>query len=168
MEKVTQKLEAGSVEVLARLQKAVRSIHGKRDPDLEQEAYVRTLEAFRKTTRVSHPDALMWKVVRNTVADHWRLRRRNRTDTVAELADDMVAERPVPEESLDRKRRVEALHAAILRLGCDIRGPVYLYYVEGYAIATIARLYEKSPSAIKMALHRGRRRLERMCRQKPV
>ena len=48
------------------------------------------------------------------------------------------------------KRRIEALHSAIFRLGCDIRGPVYLFYVEEYDIATIARLYGKSPSAVKM------------------
>ncbi len=53
MEKVTQKLEQGSPEVLEELGRAIRKIHGTRDPDLEQEVFLRTLKAFRKERRSS-------------------------------------------------------------------------------------------------------------------
>ena len=165
MEKVTQKFERGSSDVLTLLGKAVRTIHGRSDPDLEQEAFIRTLTAFRRTPDVVHPEALMWKIVKDTVADHWRAHQKNRADDVEDIAEHLVAERPNVEEALDRKRRVELLHSAISRLGCDIRGPVYLFYVEDYSISTIARVYGKTPSAIKMALHRGRHQIEQMCRR---
>lgn len=163
MEKVTQKLEQGSPEVLEELGRAIRKIHGTRDPDLEQEVFLRTLKAFRKERRVEHPRALIWKIATDTVADHWRLRARDRWDPLDELqhpaAQDTDAER-----DLDRKRRVEQLRNGILRLGCDIRGSVYLFYMEGYLVSSIARIYGKTPSAVKMALYRGRRQLVRMFR----
>ena len=162
MEKVTQKFEEGSAEVLAQLGRAVRVIHGVRDPDLEQEAFIRALEAFRRADRVEHPRALIWKIVRDTVADHWRTRLRNDWDDIDTIPERFIAQQTHLEEDLDRATQVELLRDAILRLGCDIRGPVYLFYMESYSIRKIARIYGKSSSAVKMALHRGRRQLERM------
>ncbi len=92
----------------------------------------------------------------------------NRTDNVESIAEDLISEQPQVEEAIDRKRRIGLFQSAIFRLGCDIRGPVYLFYVEGYSIRTISLLYGKTPSAIKMVLHRGTRQIERMCRQKTV
>lgn len=166
MKKVTKEFEEGSNFALALLGRAVRAIHGKHDRDLEQEAFLRILEAFRRETSVRHPEALMRKIVKDTVADHWRANHRNRTADVEGIAEHLVAQQPRAEEAIDRKRRIGLLHSAMFRLGCDIRGPVYLFYVEGYSVATISRLYGKTPSAIKMALHRGRHQIERMCRQK--
>ena len=161
MEKVTQKLEQGSPEILEELGRAIKKIHGTRDPDLEQEVFLRTLKAFRRGIRVEHPRALMWKIAKDTVADHWRVRARDRWDDLDELQQPPALETDI-EGDLDRRRRVERLRNAILRLGCDIRGSVYLFYVENYSVSSIAQIYRKSPSAVKMALHRGRRQLERM------
>ncbi len=162
MEKVTEKLERGDQEILDQIERAVRSVHGQRDPDLEQEAYLRTLKAFRRARSVQHPKALIWKIVGDTVADHWRCRRRERWEEVERTPERFLAEDPMIEADLDRARRREQIERAILRLGCDTRGPFYLFYLEGYSIRTLARIYEKSPSAIKMALHRGRRNLAHM------
>ena len=161
MEKVTQKLEQGSPEVLEELHRAIRKIHGTRDPDLEQEVFLRTLKAFRKGNRVEYPRALIWKIAKDTVADHWRLRARDCWEELDEVQQAPATDTDI-EGDLDRRRRVEQLRDAILELGCDIRGSVYLFYMEGYSVSSIAQIYRKSPSAVKMALHRGRRRLERM------
>jgi len=163
VEKVTQKLEQANPELLMQLQKAVRTIYGESNPDLEQEAFLRTLEAFRRAVRVEHPRALIWKIVRDTVADHWRARLRHQWDNVESVPEQVFAEFPDFEEDLDRQRREVWLEDAILSLGCDIRGPIYLFYMENYTIRTIARIYRKTPSAVKMALHRGRQRLSRKC-----
>jgi RNA polymerase sigma-70 factor (ECF subfamily) len=168
-EKVTQTFDPDpgerTADALAEVGRAVRAIHGTRDPDLEQEACLRTLEAFRKCHNIDRPDALMWKVVRDTVIDWWRRRNRERADVLDEIPEPLLAQHLHVEESIDRKRRLQVAHDAIFGLGCAIRGPVYLFYVEGYTIPDIARVYGKSPSAVKMALHRGRRQLARMCRR---
>jgi RNA polymerase sigma-70 factor (ECF subfamily) len=162
MQKVTQKWELGSADVLKELQLAVLRIHGARDPDLEQEAFLRTLKAFRREDAVRHPRALMWKIVKDTVADHWRVRLRDRWEAFDQSPEEAFGTRLDLDSELDHQRRLEDLRNAVLKLGCDIRGPVYLFYLEGYSIKSIARIYGKSLSAVKMALHRGRGRLERM------
>ncbi len=163
MEKVTLKLEQGSPDVLNELKRAVQKIHGTRDPDLEQEVFLRTLKAFRRGMRIEHPRALMWKIARDTVIDHWRTKARDRWEDLDGVRQ-LVTEEHDVEGDLDHQRRIEQLRDAVLRLGCDIRGSVYLFYMEGYSVSTIAEIYGKTPSAVKMALLRGRRQLERMLR----
>jgi len=45
------------------------------DEDLEQEALLRILQAIHRRSRIEYPKALVVKIVRDTVADHWRQRR---------------------------------------------------------------------------------------------
>jgi len=161
-EKVTRKLEMGNRDVLEQLRRMVAAVNGAVDPDLEQEVFLRVLEAFRRLRHVHSPHALMRKIVRDTVVDSWRSRRRVPSSDIDQLPALCLSETPRFEERIDRARELERLRESILDLGCDIRGPVYLFYVENYPIRALARIFGKSPSAIKMALHRGRRQLERM------
>lgn len=162
--KVTLELEAGDPSILGRLSSAVRSVHGAPDPDLEQEAFIRTLRAFRREPAIEFPEALMWKVVRNTVADHWRQALRNRVEDIDTVAEHHFARQPDVDERIDRERNASRVRDALYALGCDTRGPMYLFYVEGYPIRKIAELYGKSVPAIKMALCRGRRQVTRICK----
>ena len=162
MEKVTQNFNTGKSDALDQLSRVVRSVYGSPHPDLEQEAFLRTFQAFRKQSQVRHPRALMWKVVRDTVADYWRQELRHRGESIEEIPERFAARACTMDLDLDRAQKIELLRHAILCLGCDVRGAVYLYYLEGYSIKTIARIYKKSQSAIKMALLRGRRDVGQM------
>jgi RNA polymerase sigma-70 factor (ECF subfamily) len=157
--KVTLDLETPTRDSLDRLTSAVRLLHGSVDPDLEQEVFIRTLTAFRRTSSIAYPEALMWKVVRNTVADHWRRKLRTRTEAIDQVAERRLARQPNLDEQIDRQRKLDRLHDALFALGYDTRGPMYLFYVEGYSIAKIARLSAKTVSAVKTAIWRGRQRL---------
>lgn len=165
VEKVTRQIEDGHPQVLARLRRMVASLNGAADADLEQEVFIRVLEAFRRLEDVRSPYGLMRKIARDAVVDSWRTRRVG--EDIGQLPELCRAETPRPEERLDRERTIEHLKESILELGCDIRGPVYLFYIEGYSIPTLVRILRKSPSAIKMALHRGRRQLGRMLGNSP-
>jgi len=162
VEKVTHKLETGEREIIERLRRMVLAINGRVDPDLEQEVFLRVLEAFRRRQNVRSPHGLMRKIVHDTIVDSWRVRRRDISGDADQLAEKISPASPAHEERMDRERIRRRLEESILELGCDIRGPVYLFYVENYPIRTIVRLFRKSPSAVKMALHRGRRQLKKM------
>ena len=45
------------------------------DEDLEQDVALRALAAFRRLDEVTHPRALLMKIVRDTLRDHWRKKR---------------------------------------------------------------------------------------------
>ena len=58
------------VMVRAATQKTGAPLH---DDDLEQEASLRAVEAFRRRD-VKHPRAFLMKIIHDTVSDHWRRR----------------------------------------------------------------------------------------------
>jgi RNA polymerase sigma-70 factor (ECF subfamily) len=159
---VTRKLESGHPDVLDRLRRIVASVNGEADADLEQDVFMKVLEAFRRRRDIRAPLGLMRKIARDTVIDAWRARARRPSIDPGPIPEATLQELPFPEERIDRQAELIRLREAILRLGCELRGPVYLHYVENYPIRTIVRIYGKSPSAIKMALHRGRKELRRM------
>ena len=94
--------------------------------------FLRTFQAFRKQTRVRHPRALMWKIFRDTVADHWR-----QNCAIVVIAVEAITERFAARTVHDGFgpgpfSKVEPAPTRLLCLGCDVRGAVYLYYLEGY------------------------------------
>ena len=127
------------------------------DEDLEQDAMLKAMEAFRKQREIRHPRAFLMKIVRDVVRDHWR--RRRCLEDIRALDELRFAESPRFEDDLDRKRQSEILHEALLCIEEDKRATLELFYSEDCSIAEIARLQNKSLSAVKMQLVRARRLL---------
>jgi RNA polymerase sigma factor (sigma-70 family) len=132
------------------------------DEDLEQDATLKAMEAFRKQLEVRFPRAFLRKVVTDTVRDHWR-RRRPEGD-FDEIDESDLSQSPCLEEKLDLSRRLELLHRGLARLDAAKRTTLDLFYVEERPVAEIALLQNKSVSAVKMELLRARRLLAEILR----
>jgi len=132
------------------------------DEDLEQETFLRILQAIRRMRHVQYPKALVVKIVRDTVADHWR--RRRWLENTHSIPERFVAYRPSFEESIDHRRRLRLLHQALSNLSPHQRETIELFYLFEHSIDDIARRLCSSPSAIKMTLLRGRQELRQMVR----
>src|SRR5207247_6790590 len=118
------------------------------DEDLEQDAMLKAVEAFRKQREIRHPRAFLMKIVRDAVRDHWRRRRcLEYFDALDELR---FAQLPRFEDELDRRRQSEMLRQALLSIDEDKRTTIELFYSEDCSIAEIARLQNKSVSSVKM------------------
>src|SRR5262249_28076801 len=130
---------------------------------LEQEVALRALEAFRRLNKVTHPRALLMKIVRDTVRDHWR--RKRSSEELAGIDEKFIAHVPAFESNLDQQRRVELLRRALTRL--PPRPPAKrrlrdLFYINDQSIPQIAALQDRSVSAVKMELARSRQSLSRI------
>ena len=126
------------------------------DEDLEQDATLKAVEAFRKQFEVRYPRAFLRKIVCDTVRDHWRRRRpAEDLNSVVETR----AESPRLEERLDAERRLDLLRRGLAQLDTAKRSMLDLYYVEERTVAEIAGLQKRSVSAVKMELFRARRLL---------
>jgi len=140
------------------------------DEDLEQEVALRALEAFQRLRHVTHPRALLMKIVVDTVRDHWR--RKRPSEDLAEIDERFVAQTPAFESKLDYERSVELLRRALDRLPASKRELLDMFYVRDRSIREIAKLQGRSISAVKMELARSRRSLSqiffvlRNCRRK--
>jgi RNA polymerase sigma factor (sigma-70 family) len=132
------------------------------DEDLEQDVALHAFEAFNRLSHVRHPRALLMKIVRDAVHDHWR--RRRLSEDLDAIDERFVAHRPAFESDLDRGRRIELLHRGLRRLSPSKRALLELFYLRDHSISQIAALQKKSISAVKMELFRSRRSLARIVR----
>ena len=130
------------------------------DEDLEQEVALRALEAFQRLNKVTHPRALLMKIVRDTVRDHWR--RKRSLEELAGIDERFIAHVPAFESNLDQERRVELLRRALTKLPPSKRRLLELFYINDHSIPQIAALQDRSISAVKMELARSRRSLSRI------
>jgi len=127
------------------------------DEDLEQDIAVRALEAFQRLQRITHPRALLRKIVRDAVRDHWR--RRRMSEDLEGIDQRFISLQPEFELDLDCHRRIELLHRALRSLSEPKRVVLEFFYMRDYSIPQIASMQNKSISAVKMDLSRARRSL---------
>jgi RNA polymerase sigma factor (sigma-70 family) len=127
-----------------------------RDEDLEQDVALHAVEAFRRLRVVTHPRALLMKIVHDAVRDYWR-RKRSLGELVFE--EHPVSHAPAFESKLDHERRLELLRCALKRLPPTKRTLLELYYINDHSIAEIAVMQGRSISAVKMQLARSRQLL---------
>jgi RNA polymerase sigma factor (sigma-70 family) len=125
------------------------------DEDLEQDIAVHALEALQRLGHITHPRALLRKIVRDAVRDRWRRRRLSEDlDTVDQR---FLSHQPEFESDLDWRRRVELLRRALSKLSEPKRAVLELFYMRDYSIPQIAKIQNRSISAVKMELARSRR-----------
>ena len=132
------------------------------DQDLEQDIALHALEAFERLDHVRHPRALLMKIVRDTVRDHWR--RRRSSQDLEKIDERFLAQTPAFEFDLDCRRQMELLERALDCLTESRRALIDLFYVEDYSIPQIAKMQKRSISAVKMDLVRSRQFLARIVR----
>ena len=130
------------------------------DEDLEQEVALHALEAFQRLNKVTHPRALLMKIVRDAVRDHWR--RKRSFEEVSDIDEKFISHVPALESNLDHQRQLELLRCALDRLPAGKRKLLELFYVGGHSIPEIAVLQDRSISAVKMELSRSRQSLSRI------
>ena len=132
------------------------------DEDLEQDVALHALEAVQRLGHVTHPRALLMKIVRDSVRDYWR--RRRPLENLDAIDERFVAHMPEFESDLDCLRRLELLRRALVRLSESKRLVLDLFYLRDHSIAQIAEIQSRSISAVKMNLARSRRSLAQLVR----
>lgn len=95
-------------------------------------------------------------MARNTCLDYLR-RKRRRPETALELDSIIVDEPPVREGELSAERR--ALVLALEGLPDETRQIFHRHFVDGLALADIARELGANPTTVRVRVHRGCRQL---------
>jgi RNA polymerase sigma-70 factor (ECF subfamily) len=126
--------------------------------DLISEVFLRVLEALKqgkmwKTT----PDAWIFGIARNVVADHYR-----KTSRRSEVALDerlAMSDEQNPTQRVIVAEQHEELAQAITALTDEQRDVVLLRFMEGLSINDVAEAMGKTPGAVKGLQHRALRAL---------
>jgi RNA polymerase sigma factor (sigma-70 family) len=124
------------------------------DEDLEQDIAVHVLEALQRLKCVTHPRALLIKIVRDAVRDRWR--RRRSSEDLESIDQRFISHRPELECNIDSQRQVDLLQRGLNRLSEPKRTVLDYFYMRDYSIPQIAKIQNRSVSAVKMDLARSR------------
>jgi RNA polymerase sigma-70 factor, ECF subfamily len=123
--------------------------------DIIQESLVRAYRSLQRCQDRSNFKGWFFRIVSNQCKSHLARRKRRRTESLSDHAQDLEArEDPGGDaEAADVRRRV---HEALRELPTDQREALVLKYVQGLSLPEMARLLKASVAALKMRLLRGR------------
>ena len=121
--------------------------------DAVQETIIRYMQKAPAFASPEHEKAWLITTAKNKCRDMLRFRLRHPQVIMEELQESF----PTPTDS--------GILEALISLPEKFRLVLTLYYVEEYRIEDIARIIQKTPSAVKMRLQKGRRLLEEKYRK---
>ena len=121
--------------------------------DAIQDTMIRYLQKAPNFQDADHEKAWLFKVCTNICHDMLRYRKRHPQVDID------------TQYHLTEKETDASLLDALMELPEKFKLVLILYYVEGYRIHEIAEIIERSPSAVKMRLQKGRKLLENTYRK---
>ena len=121
--------------------------------DAIQDTMIRYLQKAPNFRDADHEKAWLFKVCTNICHDMLRYRKRHPQVDID------------TQYHLTEKETDASLLDALMELPERFKLVLILYYVEGYRIHEIAEIIERSPSAVKMRLQKGRNLLENTYRK---
>lgn len=126
--------------------------------DVVQQTFLRMFRALRGHRSDGPFAAWLFAIARRTCLNHLRAERRH-ADRVTRVTPRCGPARP-DELAAAAEGRVRLWDIARRELPERQFTSLWLHYAEGMPVAAIAIVLERSPAAVKLLLHRGRRRLE--------
>jgi len=116
--------------------------------DAVQETFIRYMNKSPEFQSSEHEKAWLIRVVTNKCRDILRFRFKNNSLVMETLKECEIEEKD------------ERIISALFSLPEKFKTVLYLYYVEEYTVNEIASIIEKTPSAVKMRLQKGRKILK--------
>ena len=124
--------------------------------DLFQETFIKVYRNINNFQRQSKPSTWIYSIAVNVFRDHAR-KREPLPLTTGEPT--LRTDEGNPETQLIRSLEKEEIQKRIKDLRESIRIPLVLYYIEGLTVQQISEITGRSPSDIKVSLHRARKKL---------
>ena len=122
--------------------------------DLCSEVFVRTWDTINKGTVIKNPQAFLYKVAKNLVAEHYR-----KNSKIKMVSLDNCKEINDPNSDIEKKALLRSdlntVQKALCNIKQDYQDVVILHYLDELSISEIAEVLEKSNGAVRVMLHRG-------------
>jgi RNA polymerase sigma factor (sigma-70 family) len=127
--------------------------------DLAQETFVRAYRGLPGYEPRGHFRSWLFGIAANVCREHHRTQRRHAVVVTGSEPIEALAARE--EDPIAHSALRTAVRQAIARLPVLYRAPVVLHHLEEFAVAEVAAILGRSPSAIKVQLWRARALLAR-------
>lgn len=111
------------------------------------------------TQRVEHVTALLFKMARNLIVDHYR--KSGRTTPLTSVVEDSLADPTSLLEEAQVQEEYAELIKAIKNLKAEYQDVLRMRYLEELSIEEIAAALDKTSNATRVLLHRAKQALKK-------
>jgi RNA polymerase sigma-70 factor (ECF subfamily) len=127
--------------------------------DLCSETFLKGWQAFKNSqNKIENPSAFLYRIARNLVTDYYR--EKGRTQVVSAEYVSMTDPRPGLEERMILNSDLEQVKAALVNLRDDYQNVIVWRYLDDLSIPEIAKILDKSETAVRVMLHRALKALK--------
>jgi RNA polymerase sigma-70 factor (ECF subfamily) len=131
--------------------------------DRVQNAFIKAYQSMPKLKDVDNPLPWLFRIVVNECKSFMKKNRREVVTSVFSEQTERIAE-----EAYLSQPEFSKLHKAVLELKENYKLPIVLYYFEELQVHEIANLLDISNITVKVRLHRGRKRLEKLLEEAEI
>ena len=126
--------------------------------DLCSEVFTRGWESLKKGQKIENPQAFLYQIARNLVIDHYREKGRYKTVSAdyVEMADPRLA----LEEKAFLNSDVDNIKLALSDINENYREIIVWRYLDELSVPEIAKMLDKSETAVRVTLHRALKSLK--------
>ncbi|NQU77853.1 sigma-70 family RNA polymerase sigma factor [Candidatus Falkowbacteria bacterium] len=123
--------------------------------DLTSQVFTKLLEYILSGKEIENLQALIYRVARNQVVDHYRS---SKVEVPIEFA---VRETAVSfEAEIGKKEGLMEIEKALRKLKGEIKEAMLLRYIDDYSIREVAEILGKSEGSVRVMIHRARKEIK--------
>lgn len=139
---------------------AVRLVKNEEDAEeIAQDAFIKAFKGLSNFKGTSQFSTWLYKIAYRTGLDHARKKQREPYRTSIENHEVQRFTAEGPSAIMEAEERTEQIKKAIAMLPGDMSIMLFLHYYDDRTLKEISQITGKSTNAIKVTLHRGRKRL---------
>ncbi len=127
--------------------------------DLCSEVFTRFWHSLNSKQDIKNPQAFIFQIARNMVADHYREKNKIKTVSVDDCPE--LEDRENLEEQVFSKSDFEQIKLALSKIKPEYQDVVFCHYIEDMPIREIAEVMDKTEGNIRIMLHRGLKALKK-------
>lgn len=127
--------------------------------DLCSEVFTRFWRSLNSKQNIENPQAFIFQIARNMVADHYRENSKIKTVSVDNCPE--LEEEENLEDQVFFKSDFERIKLALTKIKPEYQDVVFCHYIEDMPVKEIAQIMDKSEGNVRVMLHRGLKALKK-------
>jgi RNA polymerase sigma-70 factor (ECF subfamily) len=120
--------------------------------DITQDTFTKTWMYLADGKTIEYPEAFLYRTAKNALIDYYKKQKSSSLDTMMDAGFDPESTKDLDE--IDRNDEIADIRALLEELDEESRHIIYLRFTEEKPIEEIALLYDKSPNAMTVHIHR--------------
>lgn len=139
---------------------AIRMARNREDAEeIAQDSFIKAFRSLRRFKGRAKFSTWMYKIAYRTALDHLKRRQRQPYLSQFESTDREYGSNANPSTQMEAEEQTKRIIKAVESLSAEVSPLMLLHYFEDLSIREISAITGKSENAVKVNLHRGRKRL---------